>query len=600
MPSTKSPIALQVGAGRLPAGVVPSSALTSLSAGAASATGSSAINVIAVSAASTLPRLGQQMTAVVDNSGGAFTIVLPLDAQVGDVVTLVILGTSLNVVSISANESGSTNTIHGTSTVETLAGSYEVRSFFRSTLTAWLALSEKPAVQLVTSSLTLTRAGGSRLVLVNASAGAVTVTLPVQPQIGDRITILKSVSTTNIVTVQRSGSDTIDGRTTTCLLTALGEVTLVRVAAGVWVTLSETSAVVEITDSFSLSGTVASKEVHVLVRTSNAAWIAGTKSITLPLSTAVQKGGVLTISDADGNAEAANITIVAGVLGVVPAVTAEFKITANYGAVSLINKGTGTNWKILSEEQGLVPNFSVLARADSRVDSSQSRLKALPMYNWNHRKVALHAEFNGLITNILPIEGFSPGGTMVLASTNGGLGNVGVMKTTTTAGSVGYLHYGSLPTDDIFNPTQLLGFRATLVALTANLGTDYDITVGFGSDIGANVVSEDLRLGTNGLYMFTGSTGVWRGARQSSGVAAGVNSATSFFQGNKYILEYYNDGTNWDVYVNGTRSVGGSTNKPTAMLNFGMQVSGAGVSNYVVNVDSFTVFTLDMGNTRFT
>ena len=84
-----------------------------------------------------------------------------------------------------------------------------------------------------------------------------------------------------------------------------------------------------------------------------------------------------------------------------------------------------------------MPNFHALARADNRSDVSQSRFGVLPMYNWSHRKVALHAEFNGLITNILPVDGFSAGGTMSLATGAGATGVVGMLRTTTTAGSLG-------------------------------------------------------------------------------------------------------------------------------------------------------------------
>jgi hypothetical protein len=214
--------------------------------------------------------------------------------------------------------------------------------------------------------------------------------------------------------------------------------------------------------------------------------------------------------------------------------------------------------------------------------------------------VALHAEFNGLITNMLPVEGFTAGGSMSLSPIAGVNGTVGVMRTTTTAGTLGYMHYGSLPTDNIFDPTQLLGFRAVVTPVTANPGTDYDVLIGFGDDISEGAGSQDQKLGSNGLYVITGSSpSFWRRVRQNGGTATGTDSTSAVVAGNRYVIEYYNDGTNWDLYVNGTRNVGGSTNKPTAMLNFGVQVlNGGGLSNYVVDIDSLTVFTLDLGNTR--
>jgi hypothetical protein len=457
--------------------------------------------------------------------------------------------------------------------------------------------SELVTEQTVTSSTTLFRTGKDRVVLVDSSGGAVAIGLPSIAMPGDRITFVKSVTSTNTITLDGNLGETIDGRLTTAINSFRQALTIVRVGS-TWITISETSSVIEIIDTFTLSLIEAAKEIHILVHTSNAAWIAGTKTLTLPSTTQTRVGQIITVSDVDGNAEAANIIIASQVLGTAPTGTASFTLTRNYAAVTLINKSSG-NWNILDEDTGLVPNFFALSRADSRSDVSQSRFTTLPQFNWNHRKVALHAEFNGPIGNFFPVEGFTIGGSMVLSPSASANGTVGVMRTTTTAGTAGYIHWGNLPADDMFDPTQLLGFRAIVRPVTANPGTDYDVLIGFGDDISDTAGGQDQKLGANGLYVITGSTNVWRGVRQAASVGTGVDSVATVTAGNRYVVEYYNDGTNWDLYVNGVRTVGGSTNKPTAMLNFGMQVlNGPGVSNYVVDVDSFTVFTLDMGNTR--
>lgn len=594
MPSTKSPVALQVGSGKVPNNTVSNSALTSVP-GSTVASPPPPINVVNVTTTTTLTRLGQFMVVLVNATGGGFNITLPTTSQVGDVITFVMTTTSTNVVNIAR---GGADTIQSSANSQALAGAYTSRSLVRSSLTDWTFEAETPSVQTVTTSLTLTRGGKERIVLVDPSGGAVTLTLPQLAHVGDRVTIVKSVASANSVTVDGNGGDTIDGRLTTVMNTFLQALVLVRIASGAWATVSETSSVIEVNDTLSLAGIESAKEIHLLVHTSNGAWIAGTKTLTLPSSATTRVGQVITISDVDGNAEVANITIASQILGTSPSGTAAYTLNRNFAALTLINKSSG-NWTILDEDRGLVPNFFVLSRADNRVDISQSRLAALPQFNWSHRKVALHAEFNGLITNMLPVEGFSAGGSMTLATQAGTNGTVGVMRTTVTAGASGYLHWGSLPTSDVFDPAQLLGFRAVLSPVTANPGTDYALAVGFGDDVSDMGGSIDQRMGANSLYLITGSTGFWRRCRQSGGSGTGTNSAFAVAAGNRYVLEYYNDGTNWDLYVNDVRSVGGSTNKPTAMLNFGMQVLNlAGASDYVVDVDSFTVFTLDLGNTR--
>jgi microcystin-dependent protein len=87
------------------------------------------------------------------------------------------------------------------------------------------------------TTLTVDDAG---LVLVNASGGARTITLPAANALGGRpiqITIVKTDTSANAVTVQRAGSDTINGQTS--LLLAVGDrVTLISDGVNIWFTVA--------------------------------------------------------------------------------------------------------------------------------------------------------------------------------------------------------------------------------------------------------------------------------------------------------------------------------------------------------------------------
>lgn len=99
------------------------------------------------------------------------------------------------------------------------------------------------------TTLTVDDAG---LVLVNASAAARTITLPAAAALGGRpirFQIEKTDSSANAVTVQRAGTDTIEGGTSLVLSGQWASVTLVSDGVGAWValrgrfaTLAETNA----------------------------------------------------------------------------------------------------------------------------------------------------------------------------------------------------------------------------------------------------------------------------------------------------------------------------------------------------------------------
>lgn len=87
------------------------------------------------------------------------------------------------------------------------------------------------------TTLTVDDAG---LVLVNASGGARSITLPAANALGGRpilFRVIKNDSTANAVTIQRAGTDTIEGATSLTLPTQWASVTLISDGSGAWVAL---------------------------------------------------------------------------------------------------------------------------------------------------------------------------------------------------------------------------------------------------------------------------------------------------------------------------------------------------------------------------
>ena len=103
------------------------------------------------------------------------------------------------------------------------------------------------------TTLTVDDAG---LVLVNASASARTITLPAANALGARpirFQIEKTDSSANAVTVQRAGTDTIEGGTSVVLSGQWASVTLVSDGVGGWLALRGRFATAAETDAGTLS-----------------------------------------------------------------------------------------------------------------------------------------------------------------------------------------------------------------------------------------------------------------------------------------------------------------------------------------------------------
>lgn len=75
------------------------------------------------------------------------------------------------------------------------------------------------------------------VMLVDASAGAVTITLPDRASNVGKVYTIKRVNATNNVIVSRAGSDTIDGATTKTLSTQYAAITIIAGYGG-WSVLS--------------------------------------------------------------------------------------------------------------------------------------------------------------------------------------------------------------------------------------------------------------------------------------------------------------------------------------------------------------------------
>jgi hypothetical protein len=143
------------------------------------------------------------------------------------------------------------------------------------------------------------------LVLVNASGGARTITLPAANALGGRpirYQIEKTDSTANTVTVQRAGADTIEGATSVVLSGQWASVTLVSDGVGAWVALrpdipAATSAVAGISRFASAAETDAGSLANVAVTPAglgiNARLLSANGYLRLPSGVLVQWGSVL-------------------------------------------------------------------------------------------------------------------------------------------------------------------------------------------------------------------------------------------------------------------------------------------------------------------
>ena len=227
MPSNKTPDNVQVGPGRLPANVVPTSAIVqTVPLGGGSSASATAPTILNVSTTTALgDDLGPNAIILVDSSSGAFTITLPNQPDPKSFITFIqVNSSSPNVVTIDGQGA---DQIHGSSQFEFLTGLWGSRTFFNrssgDTFGDWMVTAEKPSVQSVSTATTLRRAGTTSYVLVDVSGGSYTITLPASYVVGDMLTfIVTTMGSTNILTLDASGVGEIDGSTSGITVGAQG------------------------------------------------------------------------------------------------------------------------------------------------------------------------------------------------------------------------------------------------------------------------------------------------------------------------------------------------------------------------------------------
>lgn len=225
------------------------------------------------------------------SSNGALALTFP-DPQVGDTITVVETTPNIGSVVINAR-------IHEKSSPERLVGSFGSRTFVGADDDeGWVATTEKPAVQEVHVTTSLVRSGMQHLVLCDTTLAAVTVTLPENCLVGDKVTVVRTAGTSDL-TIEGAGSDTIDANLNVKIQggSTLSFQTFLCVAAGLaWVTLEESQSVVEITGNFSAIREC--RHLVVLAHTSDPAWGPNANQVNLPGS--AQPGDRVTVIDVDG------------------------------------------------------------------------------------------------------------------------------------------------------------------------------------------------------------------------------------------------------------------------------------------------------------
>jgi hypothetical protein len=166
-------------------------------------------------------------TILADASGGAFTINLPASATVGNKFKIIIkkIDNSTNAVTIDPN---------GTEKIDQRT-TYVLNDYFdfiesHSDASNWHVVSSqiRGTIRSVTSVTTLTLDDNTKVINANANGGAFAVNLPSAITVGKGwiITVKKTDSSTNAVTLTAPGGQLIDGLATQALNTQYFAVTL--------------------------------------------------------------------------------------------------------------------------------------------------------------------------------------------------------------------------------------------------------------------------------------------------------------------------------------------------------------------------------------
>jgi NADPH-dependent ferric siderophore reductase len=147
-------------------------------------------------------------TILVDATGGAVTVTLPAAADnSGRIYTVKKVDSSANAVTVDGNAS---ETIDG-ATTRVLSEQWEEVTF-QCNGTSWFVLSQGRREPLTTKTASYTATANDQTILVDATSGAATITLPAAAShLGRRYVVKKIDSSANAVTVDANASETIDG-----------------------------------------------------------------------------------------------------------------------------------------------------------------------------------------------------------------------------------------------------------------------------------------------------------------------------------------------------------------------------------------------------
>jgi hypothetical protein len=132
---------------------------------------------------------------------------------------------------------GSVN-IDDATLIKNTQGQIEVNLANANTWTATQTFGNGYQVKVANYSASGSISTNTNYITANASSGAITLTLPSATGSGRQYTIIKSDNTTNAITIQPSGSDTIDGINSRVLTDQYEKTSLVDITQGLWTDLS--------------------------------------------------------------------------------------------------------------------------------------------------------------------------------------------------------------------------------------------------------------------------------------------------------------------------------------------------------------------------
>lgn len=166
---------------------------------------------------------GNDRTILVDATSGAVTITLPAAAShSGRIYTVKKIDSSANAVTVDGNAA---ETIDGAAT-DLLTEQWEALTI-QCNGTAWFALAREKLLPVVTKTAAYTATQNDGLILVDATSGAITITLPTAAtSVGRVYTVQKIDGGANAVTVDGAGAETIGGAATKALADQYDSITI--------------------------------------------------------------------------------------------------------------------------------------------------------------------------------------------------------------------------------------------------------------------------------------------------------------------------------------------------------------------------------------